>query len=99
VALVKDRAEVASPDDRSGSGIPVARERDTPPQTPLASPGKDLRALARTRQSYTCLAGIVGVDRSNCRGKLGSKRRGAIAPYVKLSLRNWKCRQSPRVLK
>lgn len=60
MALIKDMAEVASPDDRSGSGIPVARERDTPPQKPLCSPAKDLRALARTIHPYNWTERVVG---------------------------------------
>jgi hypothetical protein len=62
VALIKDRAEVASPDDRSGSGIPVARERDTPPQKPLCSPGKDLLALASTLHPSSWTGRVVGAN-------------------------------------
>jgi hypothetical protein len=57
---LKDRADAGRPDGRSGSGISVARLRDTPPQKPFFCPAKDLGALARTSHPYNWTAPVAG---------------------------------------
>ena len=76
---------MGSPDGRSGSGILVARERDTPPQKPLVSPDKDLRALAHTVHPYNWTERVVGAIVG---GNVGVTRDAIASGKMLLSLRN-----------